>query len=71
GGLPGFGPLVRVLEVPGHPANERELARARIPRPSCYLLRPDGHVGFAGTRLDAAAVTRYLSARLHLAIAGA
>jgi len=26
------------------------------------LLRPDGHVGLAGTRLEPDAVTRYLSA---------
>jgi hypothetical protein len=28
--------------------NERELARAKISRPSFYLLRPDGHVGLCG-----------------------
>jgi 2-polyprenyl-6-methoxyphenol hydroxylase-like FAD-dependent oxidoreductase len=71
GGVPGLGPLVSILEVPNDPANARELARARIPRPSCYLLRPDGYVGFAGTRLNAAAVTRYLTARVRLGVAGA
>jgi hypothetical protein len=42
------------------------LARAQIPRPSFYLLRPDGHVGLCGARLDAAELQRYLSERLHL-----
>jgi hypothetical protein len=31
-------------------------------------LRPDGHVGLAGIRLDADAMTRYLSARLGVGI---
>jgi hypothetical protein len=48
------------------PVNERELARCRIPNPSFYLLRPDGHIGLAGTRLDPAALTRYLTERLEL-----
>jgi hypothetical protein len=43
--------------------NEQELARAHISGPVFYLLRPDGHVGLAGTRLDATAVTGYLSDR--------
>jgi ribulose 1,5-bisphosphate synthetase/thiazole synthase len=28
-------------------------------------VRPDGHVGLAGTRLDIGAATRYVSGRLH------
>ena len=50
--------------IPGDPANDRELERARIPRPAFYLLRPDGHVGLAGGRLEAAAVARYVSERI-------
>jgi hypothetical protein len=38
----------------------------RIPRPAFYLLRPDGYVGLAGSRLEVAAVTRYVSERLDL-----
>ena len=53
--------------IPADPVNDAELARAQIPRPSFYLLRPDGHVGLCGARLDAAAVKRYVSERLHLA----
>jgi hypothetical protein len=66
GEVPGLGDLVRVHVVPSDPANDRELARARIPQPSFYLLRPDGHIGLAGIRMDAAAATRYVSECLHL-----
>ena len=56
----------RIHAVPDDPANDAELARAQIPQPSFYLLRPDGHVGLCGARLEAAAVKRYLSERLHM-----
>ena len=39
------------------------LARAQISGPAFYLLRPDGHVGLAGTRLEVEAVNRYLAER--------
>src|SRR5256885_3755476 len=64
GGIPELGDLLRTHEVPSDSANDRELARVRIPRPSFYLLRPDGHVGLAGVQLDAGAVSRYVSERL-------
>ena len=64
GGIPDLGDQLCVLEVPSDPGNDRELARARIPRPSFYLLRPDGHVGLAGAQFDAAAASRYVSERL-------
>jgi 2-polyprenyl-6-methoxyphenol hydroxylase-like FAD-dependent oxidoreductase len=64
GGVPGLGDLLRTLVVSGDPANDRELDRARIPRPAFYLLRPDGHIGLAGGRLEAAAVGRYVSERI-------
>lgn len=51
----------RIHVVPTSPANDAELTRARIPRPSFYLLRPDGHVGLCGTHLEATAVKRYFS----------
>jgi len=66
GGVPELGHLLSIHEVPSDPANDRELARAHIPRPSFYLLRPDGHVGLAGTHPEAAAATRYVSERLHV-----
>jgi len=60
-----FADLVRTHIVPGDRDNDRELARARIPSLSFYLLRPDGHIGLAGTRFDPAAVAAYASRRLH------
>ncbi len=66
GGIPELGDLLRVHEVPSDPVNDRELARARIPRVSFYLLRPDGHVGLAGTQFEAGSATRYLSERVRL-----
>jgi 2-polyprenyl-6-methoxyphenol hydroxylase-like FAD-dependent oxidoreductase len=66
GGLPALGDLLRIHAVPSDPANDRELARTRVPDPSFYLLRPDGHVGLAGIRLDTAAAGRYVSERLAL-----
>jgi 2-polyprenyl-6-methoxyphenol hydroxylase-like FAD-dependent oxidoreductase len=62
----GLGDLLRVHAVPSDPANDRELARAQIAQPSFYLVRPDGYIGVAGTHLATAAVTRYVSARLHI-----
>jgi 2-polyprenyl-6-methoxyphenol hydroxylase-like FAD-dependent oxidoreductase len=56
--------LLLAHHVPDDPSNDRELARARIAKPSFYLLRPDGHVGIAGTRLEAAVLVRYLAERL-------
>jgi len=63
-GIPELGDRLHIQELPSDPANDRELARAGIPRPSFYLLRPDGHIGLAGARLDAAAASRYVSERL-------
>ena len=59
--LGGADDLMRFLVVPEDPHNARELARARIAGPAYYLLRPDGHFGLAGIRLEPSAVTRYLS----------
>jgi 2-polyprenyl-6-methoxyphenol hydroxylase-like FAD-dependent oxidoreductase len=50
--------------VPEGAANEAELARARIPKPSFYLLRPDGHIGLAGVRLEPGVGSRYLKERV-------
>lgn len=64
--VPEFNNLVIVHMVPDDPANQLELARAGIPVPSFYLLRPDCHIGLAGARLDPAVVTRYLTERIRL-----
>jgi 2-polyprenyl-6-methoxyphenol hydroxylase-like FAD-dependent oxidoreductase len=60
------GDLLQVHVVPRHPDNDAELARAGVPQPSFYLLRPDGHVGLCGAGLEPAAVGRYLSEQVHL-----
>jgi hypothetical protein len=64
--IEGLDDLLRVFAIPDDPVNERELARVGIRRPSFYLLRPDGHVGLAGTGLDTAAIARYASERMRL-----
>jgi 2-polyprenyl-6-methoxyphenol hydroxylase-like FAD-dependent oxidoreductase len=66
GGPSSLGHACRIHAIPADPINDAELARARIPQPCFYLLRPDGHVGYCGVRLEAAAVERYISGRLHL-----
>jgi hypothetical protein len=55
-----FGSSLRTHVIPLEPANAPELARAGIREPSFFLLRPDGHIGLAGTQLDAGSVRRYL-----------
>jgi 2-polyprenyl-6-methoxyphenol hydroxylase-like FAD-dependent oxidoreductase len=60
--------LLSICEIPSDPVNETELVRQHLPLPSFYLLRPDGHVGLCGTRLETAAVKRYVSENLHLLV---
>ena len=55
------GDLLRIITVPDDAHNARELANARIAGPAYYLLRPDGHVGLAGTHLEPSVLNRYLS----------
>jgi 2-polyprenyl-6-methoxyphenol hydroxylase-like FAD-dependent oxidoreductase len=57
--------LLRVHAFRADEHNARELARAGVPATSFWLLRPDGHVGLAGTRFDAAELNAYLAA-IHL-----
>lgn len=61
-----IGDLLRIHVVPAEPTNDAELARAGIPRPSFYLLRPDGYIGLCGPRLDSGAVTSYVREALRL-----
>jgi hypothetical protein len=63
-----FGKLMRTLSVAANSANVSELARAKIPVPSMFLLRPDGHIGLAAAKLDAAAIRGYAADRLHFAV---
>ena len=58
-----LGDVLRSHVIPDDPVNDRELARVQISAPSYYLLRPDGHVGLAGTRLETADVKQYLTER--------
>jgi len=58
--------LLQIHTIPADPGNDAELARANIPQPSFYLLRPDGYVGLCGARLEPGAVKRYFSEQLHL-----
>jgi len=67
---PGLGELLQTHEIPQDEHNARELARVGIAGPVYYLLRPDGHVGLAGTRLDVSALRRYLGQRCIRAEAG-
>jgi hypothetical protein len=66
GTMSALGDLLQVHAIPDDPGNDAELARARIPQPSFYLLRPDGYIGLCGTGIDAAAVSRYIAERLRI-----
>jgi len=52
--------LLRTHVVAPTAENADTLARAGIAGEAFYLLRPDGHVGLAGTRLDVGALVDYL-----------
>ena len=62
----GLGDLLRSYVLPADVGNDAELARVHISGPAFYLLRPDGHVGLCGARLDAAAVRKYVAERLRV-----
>ena len=64
------GALVHVQAIPAEPGNEQELVRAGFPRPSYYLVRPDGHIGLCGASFDAATVERYLTGRVGITAGG-
>ena len=58
--------MLDVSMVARSAANDAELARVAIPTPSYYLLRPDGHVGLCGWRVDTGAMARYITERLRM-----
>jgi 2-polyprenyl-6-methoxyphenol hydroxylase-like FAD-dependent oxidoreductase len=60
--VPGFDDLLAIHAFGSDEHNSRELARAGVSGAAYFLLRPDGHVGLAGVRADAAQVGRYMSA---------
>jgi hypothetical protein len=55
------GTPLRTHAVSDDAENAQELARNRVPSQAFYLVRPDGHIGLAGSRLEADTVRRYLS----------
>jgi len=65
------GGLLITWAIPDDPVNSQELDRAGIPRPSFYLLRPDGHVGLAGAVLDPAVLDAYFTEAVQLGKAAA
>jgi len=71
GALDAFGDLLRIHAVPSDAANDLALAAAHIPKSCFYLLRPDGHVGLCGERIETRAIARYATERLHLTGSGA
>jgi FAD binding domain len=65
-----FGDLLGIHAIAADPANAPELARVKVPQTSFYLLRPDGHVGLCGARLEIADIKRYLAEQAHLKAQG-
>ncbi len=55
-----------IHQIPYQPSNIAALARAGIRGPSYYLLRPDGYIGLAGTRLRNGDVQRFFSDRMSI-----
>ena len=58
--------LVRVHAISKDAINDDELARAQIPQPSFYLIRPDGYIGLCGTRLETEDPGAYFAQNLYL-----
>jgi len=61
-----LGDLLQVHAIGAGTSNAAALASAGIPTPSFYLVRPDGHIAMCGTRIDPAALERYVGERLRL-----
>jgi 2-polyprenyl-6-methoxyphenol hydroxylase-like FAD-dependent oxidoreductase len=66
-----FGGMLRTYVVPSDAANDQELQRTRVPRPSFYLVRPDGYIGLCGSRCDVDAIKKYMAENLHFSAAPA
>jgi 2-polyprenyl-6-methoxyphenol hydroxylase-like FAD-dependent oxidoreductase len=60
----GLRDLLAVHVVPEDKVNDKELALKKLPRPSFYLVRPDGYVGLCGGKLEAGAVEGYLKEKV-------
>lgn len=55
-----FDSLVNTFQIPDNTHNIQELARVGVSGTAFYLLRPDGHIGLAGSCLETVAVKGYL-----------
>jgi len=55
-----FGDMLQIHELPSDTENDSALAAASIGSPSYYLLRPDGHIGLAGTLFREADLRQWL-----------
>ena len=60
----GVSELLTIHALPDDPVNDRALAAAGIRQPSCFVLRPDGHIGLAGSEFEISAVSAYLAQRI-------
>ncbi|HYB53250.1 MAG TPA: FAD-dependent monooxygenase [Thermoanaerobaculia bacterium] len=61
---PGLTDLLACLPIAKDPVNERELARANVPCPSFFLLRPDCYIGLCGERLEMDLVRCYFAEQM-------
>ena len=66
GGAPSFGNLLHTHFIPADSVNDKELARAQIPQPSFYLIRPDGYIGLCGKVAQADKIAKYAEENLQL-----
>lgn len=58
--------LVATVAIGVSPADAPALARAKVPVPSMFLLRPDGHIALAGAELDTDDLAAWFAAaRIH------
>jgi len=63
--IAGYEDVLRIHAIPAED-NRDACARAHIPLPSFFLLRPDGHVGCSGRRLAQDDVVAYLERHVRL-----
>jgi 2-polyprenyl-6-methoxyphenol hydroxylase-like FAD-dependent oxidoreductase len=64
----GYGELLAIHLIPFDQDNAAALSRVSIRGPAYYLLRPDGHVGLAGTRFDPGELKRWFE-KVHVDLA--
>jgi 2-polyprenyl-6-methoxyphenol hydroxylase-like FAD-dependent oxidoreductase len=62
------GDPLRLHVVPDDTTNDKRLAAKSIPKPSFYLVRPDGHIALAGAVPDVGEITDYLFETMRLKV---